>query len=127
MRIACAQSALPLIADESCAVQQDIERCADCFHGVNIKLVKCGGLTPARRMLEHARKIGLRTMIGCMTESSVGISAAAQLLPMVDDADLDGAVLLSRDIATGVVIDRGLVRYPVGRSGCGADFSSPVT
>src|SRR6185295_18209611 len=95
-------SALPLVADESCQVEADVDRCAGHFHGVNIKLVKCGGLTPARRMIARARELGLSVMIGCMTESSVGISAAAQLLPLVDYADLDGAVLLMEDVASGV-------------------------
>lgn len=107
-----AKSALPIIADESCEKESDVERCGELFHGVNIKLVKCGGLTPARRMIDRARALGLQVMVGCMTESSVGISAAAQLLPLVDYADLDGAVLLANDIADGVKLDRGRVIFP---------------
>jgi len=118
MREVRARSVLPIIADESCVGPQDISRCAGTFHGVNIKLVKCGGLTPARRMLQQARSLGLKTMVGCMTESTVGISAAAQLLPMLDYADLDGALLLSRDIASGVRFDRGEVVYSQV-DGCG--------
>lgn len=114
-----AESPLPLIADESCRGPGDLARCAECFHGVNIKLVKCGGLTPARRMIASARQLGLRVMIGCMTESSIGISAGAQLLAFVDYADLDGAVLLAEDIADGVVVDRGICRFPQ-EYGCGA-------
>jgi L-alanine-DL-glutamate epimerase-like enolase superfamily enzyme len=106
------QSALPIIADESCQREADVERCRGHFHGVNAKVVKCGGLTPARRMLQHARAVGLRTMVGCMTESTVGISAIAQLLPLVDYADVDGAALLAQDIATGVVVDYGVCTYP---------------
>jgi L-Ala-D/L-Glu epimerase len=117
------RTALPLVADESCRVEPDVGRCFPFFHGVNVKLVKCGGLTPARRMLEQARQLGLQTMIGCMTESSVGISAAAQLLPMVDYADLDGALLLARDAATGVTIDRGRVSFPE-ENGCGVRMSA---
>lgn len=113
-----AQSALPVIADESCQREADVDRCATCFHGVNVKLVKCGGLTPARRMLTRARQLGLKTMVGCMTESSVGISAIAQLLPMLDYVDMDGALLLAQDIASGVTIDRGVVRFPA-ENGCG--------
>lgn len=105
------RSPLPLVADESCVVEADVERCVGAFHGVNIKLSKCGGLTPARRMLEHARKLGLRTMIGCMTESTVGVSAAAQLLPLVDYADLDGPLLLTADVARGVTFERGTIHY----------------
>ncbi len=112
------QSALPVVADESCRVESDVERCATCFHGVNVKLVKCGGLTPAKRMLVRARQLGLKTMIGCMTESTIGISAAAQLLPLVDYADLDGALLLARDLATGVRFEHGRPIFP-DVPGCG--------
>ncbi|AKD05098.1 dipeptide epimerase [Pontibacter korlensis] len=105
------QSALPLIADESCITESDVAKCHGHFHGVNVKLVKCGGLTPARRMLKEARELGLKTMVGCMTESTVGISAIAQLLPMLDYVDMDGSLLLSKDIARGVTIDYGKVLY----------------
>jgi L-alanine-DL-glutamate epimerase-like enolase superfamily enzyme len=103
---------LPIVADESCIVESDVDRCAGHFHGINIKLVKCGGLTPARRMIARARQLGLKVMVGCMTESTVGISAIAQLLPLLDFVDMDGAVLLARDIATGVTLDKGVCRYP---------------
>jgi L-alanine-DL-glutamate epimerase-like enolase superfamily enzyme len=106
------QSALPIIADESCIVEADVRKCQGLFHGVNIKLVKCGGLTPARRMIEEARSLGLSVMVGCMTESTVGISAIAQLLPLLDYVDMDGAVLLAEDVATGVRLDRGRCLYP---------------
>lgn len=107
-----AESALSIIADESCIVESDVDRCHGVFHGINIKLVKCGGLTPARRMIARARELGLRVMVGCMTESSVGISAIAQLLPLLDYVDMDGAILLAEDIATGVRLDRGRCIYP---------------
>jgi len=103
---------LPIMADESCIVESDVARCAGLFHGINIKLVKCGGLTPARRMISEARKLGLKVMVGCMTESTVGISAIAQLLPLLDYVDMDGAVLLAKDIATGVRVERGICHYP---------------
>lgn len=112
------RSALPVVADESCRTVDDLARCQGCFHGVNIKLVKCGGLTPARAMIAEARKMGFRVMVGCMTESTIGISAAAQLLPLVDYADLDGAVLLAEDLADGVRVDKGQVHFPP-RPGCG--------
>ncbi|WP_420149935.1 dipeptide epimerase [Spirosoma sp.] len=105
------QSALPIIADESCILESDVDRCAGYFHGVNIKLTKCGGITPARRMIFRARELGLRVMVGCMTESSVGISAIAQLLPLLDYADLDGAMLIANDPATGVTFGDGKVVY----------------
>jgi L-alanine-DL-glutamate epimerase-like enolase superfamily enzyme len=112
MRRVRAESALPIIADESCIVEGDVERCAGLFHGINIKLVKCGGLTPARRMIAKARQLGLSVMVGCMTESTVGISAIAQLLPLLDYVDMDGAVLLAQDIASGVSLDKGRCIYP---------------
>ena len=115
------ESPLPIIADESCQVEGDVDRCQGLFHGVNVKLVKCGGLTPGRRMLLRARQLGLKTMIGCMTESTVGISAAAQLLPLCDYADLDGAVLLAEDIATGAALDRGRILLP-DAAGCGTQL-----
>ncbi len=106
------ESALPIVADESCQVETDVARCEGRFHGVNVKLCKCGGLTPAARMLREARTLGMKTMVDCMVESSVGISAAAQLAPLLDFADLDGAELLAKDIANGVRIDNGLIRLP---------------
>jgi len=125
MRELVGRSPLPLIADESCQTESDVERCHGCFQGVNIKAVKCGGLTPARRMIARARQLGMRTMIGCMTESSVGISAVAQLLPLVDYADLDGAVLLAEDIAEGVTLERGRCRF-APRPGTGARLRRPA-
>lgn len=113
------KSVLPIIADESCQVATDVAKCYGFFDGINVKLTKCGGLTPARRMLNHARTLGLKTMVGCMTESSVGISAIAHLLPMLDYVDMDGALLLKTDIAEGVNIDYGKVSY-ADRPGIGA-------
>ena len=95
-------SVLPIIADESCIVESDVEKCRLHFNGINIKLTKCGGLTPALRMIKKARELGLKVMVGCMTESTVGISAIAQLLPQLDYVDMDGAMLLKEDIAKGV-------------------------
>ena len=104
-------AALPIIADESCIVESDVEKCAGLFHGVNVKLTKCGGVTPGKRMLENARKLGLKTMVGCMTESTVGISAIAHLLPLLDYVDMDGSLLLKTDIATGITINNGVISY----------------
>ncbi len=116
-----AESVLPVIADESCQREEDVARCAGSFHGINIKLTKCGGLTPARRMIGEARKKGLQVMVGCMTESSIGISAIAQIAPLLDYVDMDGALLLREDIATGVCIDDGKVYY-TDRPGTGAEL-----
>ena len=104
-------SALPIIADESCIVESDVEKCAGLFHGVNVKLTKCGGLTPGKRMLLKAKELGMKTMVGCMTESTVGISAIAHLLPLLDYVDMDGGLLLKTDIATGVIIKNGVITY----------------
>jgi L-alanine-DL-glutamate epimerase-like enolase superfamily enzyme len=104
-------SVLPVIADESCIIEEDIAKCHNHFHGVNVKLVKCGGLTPARRMISQAKKLGMKTMVGCMTESTVGISAIAHLLPELDFVDMDGGLLLAEDIATGVTISNGIIKY----------------
>lgn len=103
---------LPIVADESCITEEDIAKCNQHFHGVNIKLMKCGGITPGRRMIAEAKKLGLKTMVGCMTESSVGISAIAHLLPELDYVDMDGALLLKEDIASGVTIKNGKTYYP---------------
>lgn len=112
-------SVLPVIADESCIVESDVEKCGLHFSGINIKLTKCGGLTPALRMIKMGKELGLKIMVGCMTESTVGISAIAQLLPQLDYVDMDGAMLLSKDIAEGVKIaSDGKVIFPqLGGSG----------
>ncbi len=116
-------SALPIIADESCVAESDVARCEGHFHGINIKLVKCGGLAPARRMVAEARRLGLRVMAGCMTESTVGISALGQLAPMLDYVDMDGAALLAEDIADGVKVVAGKACYP-GRNGSGIELTT---
>ncbi|MCL4121219.1 UNVERIFIED_CONTAM: hypothetical protein GTU68_037236 [Idotea baltica] len=105
------KSVLPIVADESCMVEADVMKCHNHFHGVNVKLTKCGGLTSGKRMLEKARKLGMKTMVGCMTESSVGISAIAHLLPLLDYVDMDGAILISNDTADGVTIENGVITY----------------
>ena len=118
-KTALAGSVLPLIADESCHVEADVARCAGHFDGINIKLVKCGGPTPARRMIAEARQLGLKVMMGCMTESSVGISAIAHLAPLLDYVDMDGALLLSYDPAVGVVIDDAAKLHYADAAGTG--------
>ncbi len=110
-KIVYQKSVLPVIADESCQVEADVAKCHQHFHGVNVKLVKCGGLTAARRMLVEAKELGMKTMVGCMTESSVGISAIAHLLPLLNYVDMDGPLLLAEDIASGVRIENGVITY----------------
>jgi len=121
MKLVKKESVLPLIADESVRTEEDIPKCVQTFNGINVKLLKAGGLTPARYMLMQAKKLGLQTMIGCMTESSIGISAAAQLLPLCNYADLDGAILLKKDIATGVQLKNGKFTFP-DKAGTGAEL-----
>jgi L-alanine-DL-glutamate epimerase-like enolase superfamily enzyme len=104
-------SSLPLIADESCISEHDVQKCCQHFHGVNIKLTKCSGLTPAKRMIEKARALNMKVMIGSMNESSIGTAAIAQLLPLVDYADMDGPLLLAEDVAEGVTFDMGKINY----------------
>ena len=111
MKKVYSKSVLPIIADESCIIETDVEKCRGYFHGVNIKLTKCGGLTPARRMIKTAKAQNLKTMVGCMNESSVGISAIAHLLPLLDYVDMDGTLLISNDPACGVTFDFGKVIY----------------
>lgn len=112
MRSLHTSSPLPLIADESCIRVEDVERCAEFFDGINIKLMKCGGLTPALRMITLARELNLFVMVGCMTESSVGMSAIAQLLPLLDAVDMDGGLLISNDPADGARVEKGVCLYP---------------
>ena len=81
--------------------------------------MKCGGITPALRMIHQAKSLGLKTMVGCMTESTIGISAIAHLLPFLDYVDMDGALLLEKDIATGVSIEFGKTIYSA-ENGTGA-------
>ena len=104
-------SPLPLFADESCVAETDVEKCSVYFHGINIKLTKCSGITPARRMIEKARALNMQVMIGCMNETSVGTAAIAQLAPLVDFVDMDGPLLLAEDIASGVSFDNGRICY----------------
>ena len=111
MRFLKERSPLPLIADESCVSEHDVNKCADFFHGINIKLTKCSGITPALRMIENARRLDLKIMLGCMNESSVGTAALAQLAPMVDYVDMDGPLILAQDVAEGVKFEFGKIIY----------------
>ncbi len=112
-------SSLPIIADESCITEEDVDRCVGLFDGINIKLMKCGGITPALRMINRARKFELKVMAGCMTESTIGISALCQLAPLLDYIDADGALLFKEDIANGVTFDKGSIIF-ASKDGSGA-------
>jgi L-alanine-DL-glutamate epimerase-like enolase superfamily enzyme len=103
---------LPIIADESCVTVEDIPRIADCVDGINIKLMKCGGINRALKMIHTARAHNLRIMLGCMIESSLAITAAAHLSPLVDYADLDGNLLIDNDPYIGVTVEHGKLILP---------------
>jgi L-alanine-DL-glutamate epimerase-like enolase superfamily enzyme len=114
MKFLFERSPIPLIADESCVSEHDVRKCYQHFHGINIKLTKCSGITPALRMIREARDLEMKVMVGCMNESTIGSAAIAQLLPLIDYADLDGPLLLSEDTATGITFDDGRVLYGEG-------------
>lgn len=107
-------SPVPVMLDESVVTPDDVDRCRDLGHGINIKLMKCGGLTPALEMIKRARAHGLQIMLGCMIESSLAITAAAHLSPLADYADLDGNLLLATDPFSGVRVERGKLILPDG-------------
>jgi L-alanine-DL-glutamate epimerase-like enolase superfamily enzyme len=104
-----AKSPLPLIGDESVVRLADVRKAQGVFDGINIKLMKSAGMNEAYKMIATARALGMKVMIGCMTESSCAISAAAQLSPLADYADLDGALLISNDLFSGASIVDGKV------------------
>ncbi len=114
------KSPLPLIADESVARLSDIVMAASGFHGINIKLMKCTGLREAHKMILLARSLGLKVMLGCMTETSCAISAAAQLSPLVDWTDLDGSALISNDLFRGASLHNGKM-MPSSAPGIGVE------
>jgi L-alanine-DL-glutamate epimerase-like enolase superfamily enzyme len=122
MKILYGESIVPLIADESCVSEQDVEKCHGLFHGVNIKLTKCSGLTPALRMIETARKLGMKVMAGSMNETTIGSAAIGHLLPLLDYVDMDGILLLDEDIATGLNIENGKVILS-GEAGLGIRYT----
>jgi L-alanine-DL-glutamate epimerase-like enolase superfamily enzyme len=105
------RSPLPIFGDESYHRASDAAACAESFHGVNVKLIKTGGITAAFDALQAARKAGLKTMIGCMIESSILISAAAHLAELTDHLDIDGNLLISNDPFTGPTARGGLVSF----------------
>jgi L-Ala-D/L-Glu epimerase len=108
------RSPLPFYADESVHRAADIPRLAGAFDGINIKLMKCGGLSEALDMIAVARAHGLKVMLGCMIESSLGITAAAHVSPLVDTADLDGNLLLAEDPFQGARVEAGRIVLPDG-------------
>lgn len=106
-----ARSPLPLFGDESYHHASDVGHCVDCYHGVNVKLLKTGGISAAFEALKVARKAGLKTMVGCMIETNVLISAAAHLAALTDHLDIDGNILASNDPYLGSTAERGIISF----------------
>lgn len=103
------KSPLPVIADEAIQTFDDLEKIKDAYHGINIKLTKCGGMREAMKIIYRAKQLNLKIMLGCMSESSCGVSAAAQLAPLADWADLDGPLLISNDPFHGITYQKGKI------------------
>jgi L-alanine-DL-glutamate epimerase-like enolase superfamily enzyme len=103
---------IPIFADEACQRASDIPKLKDAFDGVNVKLDKSGGLLEGLRMIQIAKSLGMKTMLGCMISSSVTVTAAAHLSPLVDYADLDGNLLISNDPFRGVRVEKGKLILP---------------
>jgi L-alanine-DL-glutamate epimerase-like enolase superfamily enzyme len=121
LRFVHERSALPIVADESCVTLADVPRIADRADIANIKLMKCGGLREAKRMIHAARAHGLELMLGCMIESNAAIAAGCQLAPLLDYADLDGSLLLADDPYDGVPMSGGQIDLAeTDRPGTGA-------
>ena len=122
------QSILPLFADESCVFEKEVTTCALYFHGINIKLTKCSGLTPALRMIKEARTLGLKVMMGSMNESVIGSAAIAQFLPQLDYVDMDGPLLMTE--LNGVGLDFSFDQQngkiaPLNKPGLGVRYIAP--
>jgi L-alanine-DL-glutamate epimerase-like enolase superfamily enzyme len=111
MKVLYEKSPLPIIADESCVFESDVEKCFQHFHGINIKLTKCSGITPAKRMIQKAKSLGMKVMLGCMNESSIGTAAIAQLAPLLDYVDMDGTLLQTEKNGEGVKFEFGKIIY----------------
>ena len=105
------RSPLPIFADESYHLAKDVAQVAECFHGANVKLVKTGGVSAGYDALQAARKAGLKTMLGCMIESSILISAAAHLAELCDYLDVDGNILITNDPYLGVTAEKGILSF----------------
>lgn len=111
-------SNVPFYADESCRTEEDVPTCSNCFNGINIKLTKCGGITPALRMIANARKLGLKVMLGSMNEGMTGTAAIVHMSPFVDLVDADGPLLLEPTGEQGLRYEQGKI-YTSGAPGLG--------
>jgi L-alanine-DL-glutamate epimerase-like enolase superfamily enzyme len=121
MKVLYKESVLPLLADESCVFENDVEKCEHHFHGINIKLTKCSGITPALNMIKKAKTLNMQVMMGSMNESSIGSAAIANFLPQLDHVDMDGPLLLTEDLASGISFDLGKVTIH-GKAGLGIEM-----
>ena len=123
-----AASTIPLFADESCVFEKEVATCANYFHGINIKLTKCSGLTPANRMIKEAKALGMKVMMGSMNESVIGSAAIAQFLPQLDYVDMDGPLLMTELNAVGLDYNmennKGKI-IPLTKPGLGVQFREP--
>ncbi len=114
MKLVRENVSIPIIADESCLSSQDVPRLSECVDGVNIKLAKCGGISEALKIIHTAKANGLKVMIGCFLESSLAVTAAAHLTPLVDYADLDPILFVEHDPYKGISIENGRITLPEG-------------
>lgn len=112
MKIMKQMTTIPIIADEACQEEKDTALCLELYDGINIKLAKCGGITPALNMIRAARKAGKKIMLGGMCESTTGATALAHLLPLADYADIDGPLLLKENIGQGLIYQDALISLP---------------
>jgi len=127
MKILYQESPLPLMADESCVSEHDVEKCLHHFHGINIKLTKCSGITPALRMVKRARELDMAIMVGSMNESTLGSAAIAHLMPLIDYVDVDGPLLLEEDIATGLTYTNEGEVFTSSANGLGVEITGIYT
>jgi L-alanine-DL-glutamate epimerase-like enolase superfamily enzyme len=123
MKVLFEKSPIPLFADEACVFEQDVDKCFNHFHGINIKLTKCSGITPALRMIKRARELNMQVMVGSMNESTLGSAAIAHLMPQVDHVDADGPLLLEEDIAKGLTYENNGKIHTSDQPGLGIVFT----
>ena len=109
---------IPIFADESWRTVKDIERCAEVFDGINVKLLKCGGLTPVRETIAKVRELGLKVACANTVESSIGASATAQIASIVDYIGVDGPLLIDKKVGSGTRLERGKILYPDENGTC---------
>jgi L-alanine-DL-glutamate epimerase-like enolase superfamily enzyme len=115
-------SPLPLVADENSVTSSDLNALREVFDGINIKLMKCGSLDEALKMIQLAKELDFKIMLGCMVESSVGITAAAHLSSQCDYVDLDGNLLIKDDPYNGVKIESGRLKLSSSKTGLGIEL-----